>query len=160
LKLKLLSPRPESQSTSAAGDQLQALQLQAEVGACVLDVLEEAPNSCRSFIRPCEVRERGVELHVIGAACEVGLDVALIDGRNRALDEILSRHGSEACHPVTKGTPGAGRRSSREARANALPALWPPSPRHRSTTLPWRLTMYPTAHSFRTSGGVIATAEA
>jgi hypothetical protein len=35
-----------------------------------------------------------------------------------------------------------------------------PAARHRSTTLPWRLTMYPTVHSFRTSGGVIATAEA
>ena len=49
---------------------------------------------------------------------------------------------------------------TREARANALPALWPPSPRHRSTTLPWRLTMHPTAHSFRTSGGVIVAEEA
>ena len=48
---------------------------------------------------------------------------------------------------------------SREARANALPALWPPSPRHRSTTLPWRLTMYPTVHMFGKCDA-IATAEA
>jgi len=38
--------------------------------------------------------------------------------------------------------------------------LVPPSQRYRFTTLPWRFTMYPTVHSFRTSGGVIATAEA
>lgn len=38
--------------------------------------------------------------------------------------------------------------------------LVPPAPRHRSTTTPWRFMMYPTVHSFRTSGGVIATAEA
>jgi hypothetical protein len=36
----------------------------------------------------------------------------------------------------------------------------PPSQRYLSTTLPWRFTMYPTVHSFRTSGGAIVTAEA
>ena len=47
-----------------------------------------------------------------------------------------------------------------EQEASRVTALWPPSPRHRSTTLPWRLTMHLTVHSFRTSDGVIATEEA
>jgi hypothetical protein len=38
--------------------------------------------------------------------------------------------------------------------------LVPPSQRYRSTTLPWRFTMYPTVHSFDRSGGVIAPADA
>ena len=53
---------------------------------------------------------------------------------------------------------------SRKLEAKALDerstAVWPPSPRHRSATLPWRLTMLLTVHSFRTSDGVIATEEA
>jgi hypothetical protein len=46
---------------------------------------------------------------------------------------------------------------SREARANALAAVSVP-PGHNA--LPWRLTVYPTARTVRTSCGVLATAKA
>lgn len=72
----------------------QALHVNAEVGTCVLDVAEKPPNAGRPHEWACEGGDLIVELHVVGAAGEVRVDVPLVYRRNRSLDdlEVLLRH--------------------------------------------------------------------
>ena len=79
-------------------DCLQTLDDDLEVGACVGDVGEEAPNPAGAVIRSTYVSHWGHKLDIFGAAGKVPVDIPVIDGINGPRDDlhVLLRHRSRS----------------------------------------------------------------
>jgi len=80
--------------TLVGADRTNALEVEAEVGSRVLNILEEPPYTGRPLVNPRDGDRRRVQLDVLRATSQIGGDVAGVHRRNRALHDlhVLLRH--------------------------------------------------------------------